>query len=42
MFANRLTYALISKFVKMMEAANHKDCPSDDASDKKCLWPNYY
>ena len=32
---------LISKFVKMMEAVNHKDCPPDDASGKKCLWPNY-
>ena len=30
--------ALISKFVNMMEAVNHKD----DASGKKCLWPNYH
>ena len=34
--------ALISKFVKMTEAVNHEDCPPDDASGKKCLWPNYH
>ena len=34
--------ALISKFVKMIEAVNHKDCPPDDASGKKCIWPNYH
>ena len=34
--------ALISKFVKVMEAVNHKDCPPGDASSKKCIWPNYH
>ena len=34
--------ALISKFVKMMEAVNHKECPPDVASGKTCLWPNYH
>ena len=31
--------ALIAKFMKMMNAMNHSDCPG---SGEKCLWPNYH